>query len=267
VVVPYVNLDSPFFAFTIGSFVSVDGGISWSATALVSEADFHQPAGNLRAGIPLPSAEIDRSGKVYVTWADCRFESQCSEGDLVLSTSNDGIFWSAVKRIPLDPVGRGVDHFLPGLAVDRDSRGNTAQLALVYYFYPDGRCTVASCQLEVGFASSRNGGASWSSHETLAGPMQLTWLPNTSQGYMVADYFSTSIPPGSTVAVPVFMIAHPPQGSLLDQPTYAVHEDIAGGGRRAPSLELPMRDEPAVASTRAAAPKGPHEFRAPQTIR
>jgi BNR repeat-like domain len=292
VVVPYVWLDNPFFAFVIGSFVSVDGGNSWSATALVSEADFHEPAGNLRAGIPLPSAETDASGKVYVTWSDCRFQAQCRASDLVLSTSTDGIFWSRVRRIPLDPVGRGVDHFLPGLAVDRNSRGADAHLGLVYYYYPDANCTVPTCQLDVGFASSRNGGRSWSPHEQLAGPMTLTWLPLTTQGYMVGDYFSTSIPPGKNVAVPVFQVAHPPSGGLLDQPTYAVREDIAGPSGRAPSLEAPapnprvpgpapavpgpggavapgeiaVQDEAPVASTRAASPRTAHDFR-PHTTR
>ncbi len=36
-------------------------------------------AGNIRATIPLPSAETDRSGKVYLAWPDCRFESGCFE--------------------------------------------------------------------------------------------------------------------------------------------------------------------------------------------
>jgi hypothetical protein len=34
-----------------------------------------------------------------------------------MSTSADGVTWSALRRIPIDPVGSGVDHFIPGLAV------------------------------------------------------------------------------------------------------------------------------------------------------
>ena len=34
----------------------------------------HTEAGNLRSG-PLPSAEIDGAGKVYVVWQDCRFRT------------------------------------------------------------------------------------------------------------------------------------------------------------------------------------------------
>jgi hypothetical protein len=235
VVVPYLGFDDELNnqlsnpTFTISSFVSVDGGNSWSARALVSEADLRAPNGGIRADLPLPSAEIDRAGKVFVTWDDCRFEPQCNAGDLVLSTSTDGIFWSAVSRIPLDAIGSLVDHFLPGLAVDRNSSGSSAHLAVVYYSYADASCTAPTCRLEVGFASSRNAGSSWSKHERLAGPMPLSRLPSTSQGVMVGDYFSASIPPGSEVAVPVFMVGSKPTGSRFLQPTFAAREDIAGG--------------------------------------
>jgi hypothetical protein len=54
----------------------------------------------------------------------------------------------------------------------------------------------------VGFVSSKNGGANWSSPIQLAGPMSLTGLPLTNQGYMVGDYISTSFSKGT--AHPVF---------------------------------------------------------------
>lgn len=215
VVVPYVGLDSPFFAFTISSFRSTDGGASWSASTPVSEADFHTPAGNIRAGIPLPTAEIDRSGRLYVVWSDCRFRASCATSDMVLSTSDDGLSWTPVKRIPIDPVSSTVDHFVPGVAVDRSTSRAHAHLALAYYFYPNANCTEATCQLNVGFVSSVNGGRTWSRAETLAGPMSVDWLPETSQGRMFGDYISTSIAPGSDTANPVFAVARPPTGGEL----------------------------------------------------
>jgi len=254
VVVPYVGFDDELNnqlgnpTFTISSFVSVNGGSTWSASSLVSEADFRSPNGGIRATLPLPSAEVDGSGKVYVSWGDCRFEPQCAVDDLLLSTSTDGTTWSTAGRIPLDPIGSGVDHFLPGLAVDRSSSGGTAHLALVYYFYPNGSsCSAATCQLEVGFTSSRNGGSNWSRHETLAGPMSLSWLAQTNQGPMVGDYFSTSIPPGSMVAVPVFMVATAPNGSVFNEATFATQQNIVSGPGRM-SAQLALGAEPAVAS-------------------
>jgi hypothetical protein len=229
VVVPYIGLDSPFFLFTISSFRSTNGGFSWSASTLVSEADFHQPAGNIRAGIPLPTAEIDRSGRIYVVWSDCRFRASCATSDLVLSTSDNGLSWTPVKRIPLDPIRSAVDHFVPGVAVDRSTSGAHAHLALAYYFYPVANCTEATCQLKVGFVSSVNGGRTWNTAETLAGPMSVDWLPETSQGRMFGDYISTSIVPGSEKANPVFAVARPPTGGALCAagPPPSQHCDVA----------------------------------------
>ena len=85
----------------------------------------------------------------------------------VMSTSTDGTTWSAVQRIPTDAVGSGADHFIPGLAVDSSTSGSSAHLALAYYFYPNASCTTATCQLEVGFVSSVDGGNSWSASTTL----------------------------------------------------------------------------------------------------
>jgi hypothetical protein len=240
VIVPYVGLDSNVFAFTISSFKSTDGGATWSASTLVSEADFHDPnpdgaSGGIRADIPLPSAEIDRSGKVYVTWSDCRFEASCNSSDLVLSTSSDGTTWSPVQRIPIDTVGSGVDHFIPGLAVDKTTAGGFAHLALTFYYFTQANCSLTACNLNVGFVSSVNGGRSWSRNVQLAGPMKLTWIAQTTQGRMVGDYISTSIVPFSDDATPAFAVAQPPTpatltcgdpGSTCNEATFTASPDL-----------------------------------------
>jgi hypothetical protein len=176
---------------TLESFVSVDGGASFTGPFTVAGITSHTEAGSLRSG-PLPTAEIDGAGQVYVAWEDCRFETGCTANDIVFSTSSDGQTWTAPARVPIDPVGSNVDHFLPGLAVDTTTSGNTAHLALTYYFYPNTNCTATTCQLDVGFVSSTNGGSTWSTSTQLAGPTTLTSLPDTSQGFMVGDYISTS---------------------------------------------------------------------------
>ena len=244
-----VPLNDCFFT-TILSFVSTNGGKSWSRVVLAAQAISLLDPGNLRSG-PLPTAEIDKSGKVYVVWEDCRFEPGCSSNDLVMSTSRDGLHWTLPVRIPIDPVGSGVDHFIPGLAVDRSTSGQSAHLGLAYYYYPNVNCTVQTCQLDVGFISSTNGGASWSAAEQLAGPMKLAWLPLTDSGFMVGDYISTSIVPGDDDAIPVFEVAKAPTGTATcsnittgapgqncNQATYTTPEDlaqIAGGTNAATS--------------------------------
>jgi len=181
----------------IETFVSTNGGASYSGPFSISNITFHSVAGNLRSG-PLPSAEIDGAGTVYLLWQDCRFESGCPANDLVMSASTNGTSWSAVTRVPIDAVGSGVDHFIPGLAVDKATSGNSAHLGLTYYFYPSASCSTSTCQLDVGFISSTNGGSSWGAPTMFTGPMNLTALPLTSQGYMVGDYISTSFNSGGT---------------------------------------------------------------------
>jgi hypothetical protein len=196
--------------FTVAAFVSKNGGASWGPTHRIAVVDFHHAAGGIRDSIPLPSAEIDASGKVYVVWQDCAFEPGCPASDLVFSTSTNGNVWSKETRIPLDPVGSGVDHFIPGLAVDRSTSGSSAHLAVTFYYYPQANCTAATCQLKVGFSTSSDGGASWTSNTQLAGPMTLSWLPQTTQGRMVADYLSTSFV--GSPAFPAFAVASAPSG-------------------------------------------------------
>ena len=202
------------FNFLISAFVSKNGGASWGPTHRVAVVAFRLPNGGIRATIPLPSAEMDASGKVYVVWSDCHFEPGCPASDLVLSTSTNGNVWSKVTRIPLDPVGSGVDHFIPGLAVDRSTSGSSAHLVVTFYYYPKANCTASTCQLNVGFSTSSDGGAKWTSNTQLAGPMTLSWLPNTNQGRMVADYISTSFVGSS--AFPAFAVARAPAGTDMD---------------------------------------------------
>jgi hypothetical protein len=228
VIVPINNLVST----ALQAFRSTDGGQSWSAAVQVTPTIKHQPAGALRAP-SFASAEVDRDGKVYAAWQDCRFRTGCSTNDIVMSTTTDGVSWSPVARIPIDPVDSGADHFIPGLAVDPDSSGAQAHLALTYYSYANANCTAASCELNVGFISSPDGGTSWSTPKQLAGPMRLDWLANTSQGRMVGDYISTSFVRGR--ALPLFALAGPPSGGLFDEAMATVPSGLPVGVAHAPA--------------------------------
>jgi len=187
----------------------------------------HAEAGGLRSA-PLPTAEVDGDGTVYVAWSDCRFVKHCTANDIVYATSTDGQSWSPVKRIPIDAVAAGVDHFLPGLAVDPSTSGGSAHLGLTYYYYPVSQCAGKrggpACQLDVGFVSSTNGGSSWSSPTALTqSPMSLAWLPQTSEGRMVGDYISTSFLGG--LAYSVFAGASAPSTGGDDCATATPHCD------------------------------------------
>jgi hypothetical protein len=229
VVVPFLGISG---AESIRAFSSDDGGKTWNASVLVSRISEHEVAGDLRTE-SLPTAETNRDGTVYVAWQDSRFEPGGKANDIVLSTSADGTTWSAVRRIPTDPVGSNVDHFIPGLGVSADSSGSGTALALAYYFYPQADCTADTCQLQVGFTSSLDNGQTWTQPEVLAGPMQLSQIADTSQGRMTGDYISTSFVSGQERALPIFAVGLPASGSdAFNEPMFTSVENVRAGTNR-----------------------------------
>src|SRR5262249_35229649 len=171
VIVPFLS-DSG----QIQSIVSKDGGKTFTGPYTAATVSDHGVP--FMRTEPLPSAEIDKKGKVYVVWQDCRFESSCARNDMVLTTSTDGKNWSAVTMIPIDPVGSGVDHFIPGIGVDPATGGSGAHLALTYYDFPTEPCQLDTCKLKAGYVSSTDGGATWTPPTQVLGPIKLAWLPS-----------------------------------------------------------------------------------------
>ena len=193
VVQPNGNVVVPIndgFQSRIQSFLSTNGGASYTGPTTVANINSHFVAGGLRTS-PLPSAEVDSTGRVYVVWQDCRFRAGCSANDIVMSTSTNGTTWSAVTRIPIVPASSTADFFIPGIGVDRTTGGAGAHLGLTFYAYPNANCSFTTCRLLGGFVSSTNGGATWSAPKKLVGPILLDWLPNAN-GPFVGDYVSTS---------------------------------------------------------------------------
>jgi hypothetical protein len=229
----------PFFGLCAGTqqFCAInsdDGGDNWTTPTAIAVRMFHGTQPGLRSP-PLPSAAMDREGRIYLVWKDCRFEgcqppaNRKPPNDLVMSTSDDGVHWSDVQRIPLDPIGSNIDHFVPGIGVDPESAGSKARLALTYYFLPDATCTAAPCELDVGYVSSTDGGQTWTQPEVLA-TMQLGWLAQTDQGSMVGDYISTSVLNGGALVLPAFAAAAPPgEDGTLNEAIYTTREQTREG--------------------------------------
>ncbi len=223
IVQPNGKVVVPIDGFTgMIAFNSTDGGNSWSSTSLIAVQNFRGEDGGLRSP-GLPSAAIDKAGKIYVVWPDCSFRSGCSTDDIVMSTSTNGTTWSPIARIPIDPLNSTVDHFIPGLGVDRSTSGKTAHLSLTYYYYPNASCG-NSCQLEVGFTVSTNGGSTWTKGKHLAGPMQLSWLAPSQNGQMVADYLAVDYSKGKPFGV--FAVAKAPSGGLLNEAMYTTKNPL-----------------------------------------
>jgi BNR repeat-like domain len=237
VVVPYEDLSGK-----ISAFRSTNGGASWTKSSTVSGIRFHGVEGDLRTS-PLPTAEISGDGTTYVAWEDCRFRKKCSSNDIVLSHSADGVTWSDVVRVPIDPVTSGADHFIPGLAVDPATSGAGTHLALAYYFYPDATCA-GGCRLQAGYISSPDGGAHWGAPlELTNGPMSLDDIALTSQGPMTGDYISSSISGGT--ATTVIAVGAPHNGNVLDEAMFA------------PTSKLPIASAATATRTASSAGAGP----------
>jgi hypothetical protein len=251
VVQPNGHVVVPFEGFTgIRAFSSNNGGATWNASVPISTNSSH-PVPGVRTS-PLPSAEINRHGTVYVAWQDNRFEPGGAANDIVLSHSADGATWSPVRRIPLNPVGSNVDHFIPGLAVNRTSAGGHTQLAVTYYFDTDPSCSGPTCQIQVGFASSLDNGQTWSAPHILSHPMQLRWLAPTTQGRMVGDYISTSFLAGQQRVLGAFAIGHAPSpNGLFNEPMYAGLQKVRGGMSH-------TRRDPVLFTGTAARPSTPY---------
>jgi len=215
----------PFLGSGIQFYTSRDGGKTWGNVGTIANPNDHTIAGNLRAVYDMPSAEVGSDGTVYVVWWDCSFRQNCSSNDIVMSTSTDGKTWSKISRIPIDPTTSTVDHFLPGIAVDQSTSGNSTHLGLTYYFYPVANCSTSTCKLGAGFVSSTDNGKTWTHAKKLAGGMNVLWLPNTTLGYMVGDYISTSYVNGK--AFGVFAKALKPTNSKFHEAMYTPDMGLA----------------------------------------
>ena len=217
VVVPLDNASETALGYTI----STDGGVRFGTAFAITSISAADDPGGIRSG-PLPSAEI-AGGKIYVVWEDCRFRANCSSNDLVYVTTTNGTTWSAVQRIPIDAVTSTVDHLIPGVAVG----GSGNVVSVTYYSFPVTNCG-SSCQLNVAHVSSTNGGTSWSAPTQLAGPMTMSWLPDTSQGRMVGDYISSSFGSDGN-AHPAYAVASAPSSGVFNQPLFSSVLTASGG--------------------------------------
>ena len=227
----------PFLANApvIQSFSSTDGGATWGNVVQVAAVSDHAVTSGLRTDA-LPSAQEDAAGNIYVIWQDCRFRANCASNDLVMSTSADGATWTTPARIPIDPTTSTADHFIPGLGIDPATSGGTAHLGLTYYYYPQANCSAATCALYAGFISSLDGGSTWTAATPLAGPMSLSWLPNTISGRMVADYIATSFAGGK--AYGFFAVAKANSGTTFNEAIYTtqIGLDVAAAQGRNSSV-------------------------------
>jgi hypothetical protein len=202
VVVPISDTD--FTQFYV--FYSDDGGVTWSSSQRIATPQTAPARAGLRQD-PNPSVTIDPAGKLYLTWYDCRFETQCNSNGLVLSTSTDGTTWSEPTRINTFPVSSALNHIFPGIGADPAASG---KLGLVFYTVSAGACLTdeTACQIDTYYTSSTDSGNTWSTPIHLAGPMQPQWISTTARGRLIGDYTGMTFLNG--IAFPTFSVALQP---------------------------------------------------------
>ncbi len=186
---------------TLVAAVSRDGGASFGPSARIAELR-DADVGRLRAP-PVPSAEVAADGRVVVVWHDAAFRSST---DIVLSSSLDGVAWTAPARVPAVPAAGGVEAFVPGVGVDPASAGESTRIAVVLYGYAEG------VGVDAWLVRSATAGARWSAPQRLTPrSMPLSWIARTRSGVMLADYLSVSWADGRPV--PVISLASPTVGA------------------------------------------------------
>ena len=185
VIVPFESLKG-----TIGAFRSTDGGATWSKEFDGLEdpvpPELAAACGRARCRPPrsTPPATSTSRGRTAASSRSARPTTSSS------ARSPDGVNWSAVSRIPIDRGRQRRRPLHPGPGVDPATSGSGAHLALTYYFYPNAACTPATCELDVGFISSPDGGAHWSAdparradvaRPTSRRPRRAGWSATTSR--------------------------------------------------------------------------------------
>ncbi len=191
----------------LGANVSADGGLSFGAPAVIAEVQA-RPARGLRF-FPLPSADVDPSGRVWITWHDCRFTSGCTANSAVVATSTDGRTWTAPARVT-----SGRNALLPAIGI----HPTTGRVAIVYHVVS------ATGGVDVELVESQPVAAGQAarflaSRRLSAQTMRPEWMPNTVSGRMLADYLSVHY--AGDRALAVWVLASEPVGQSLRQAVYA----------------------------------------------
>jgi hypothetical protein len=152
---------------------------------------------------PLPSAEVDATGRVWAAWHGCASPG-ASTNAVFVATSADGAQWSGPVAVT-----RGRNAVLPAIGID----SATGRVAIAYM-----RSSAAGIDVELTVSPGAPG--TWSAPRRLsAQSMPLRWMPDTTSGRMLGDYISVHFAGGRPLVV--WVLATEPLGSSLRQAVYA----------------------------------------------
>jgi hypothetical protein len=120
---------TPDDVFAVGKFLIARspgaGGIPTGGPRVFTPAtpiasDRHATSRYQRSGDGLPFATVDpKTGHIYVAWMDNRFREDVTN-DIVMTHSDDGVSWSAVRRVNPGRKDDFMEHFTPAIEAGRD---------------------------------------------------------------------------------------------------------------------------------------------------
>ena len=189
--------------FAVTASRSADGGATWGSPVRIAPIDGSCAIRGFRA-FSLPSADVDRTGRVWAAWHDCESPGASQDNAVFVSTSADGVQWS-----PPVAVTRGRNAVLPAIATDPA----TGRVAIAYM-------SSRAAGIDVERVESPGAPATWSPARRLsAHSMPLSWMPETTSGRMLGDYISVHYARGRPLVV--WVLANEPVGTSFRQAVYA----------------------------------------------
>ena len=189
--------------FSIAASRSADGAATWGAPVRIAVVAGSCRIPDFRA-FSLPSAEVDRTGRVWASWHDCESAGSSRNNAVFVSTSPDGVQWSAPVAVT-----RARNAVLPAIGID----AATGRVAIAYM-----RARLAGIDVEL--VQSPGAPSTWSpARRVSAHSMPLSWMPNTTSGRMLADYISVHYARGRPLVV--WVLANEPVGDSFRQAVYA----------------------------------------------
>ena len=187
--------------FAIAASTSRDGGASWGAPVRVADVAGSCGIAGFRA-FPLPSADADASGRIWVAWHDCA-AAGATQSAVFVASSVDGTTWSPPTRVT-----SGRNAVLPAIAIDPAS----GRIAVAYF-----REAVDGIHTEL--VESNTSGAFGASRRLSAEGSAFTSMARTTSGRMLGDYLSVHYARGRPLVV--WVLALPPVNGTLREAVYA----------------------------------------------
>ncbi|QKV80679.1 sialidase family protein [Amycolatopsis sp. Hca4] len=190
---------------------SHDGGLTWSAPVTVAELRGVAVPGMRTGG--LPDAAIDpATGRIYLVWADTRFNPD-GLNDIALSTSRDGgRTWSTPAQV--DPRVAGLDRFTPAIAAAGGS---------VHVTYRTRGAAGTAPTVDQNYIASTDNGRTFGFEHTVGPPSDVAWAAEAHSQIFYGDYAGVAATPRRATFVWNLSSRPPIAGQKFHQTTWTAN--------------------------------------------